>query len=177
MIDGLLGLCDQLKQEKERKKSNKRKREREERYVGNTIEVPLEIKREDISDTVPTEKINVLPDTCIILRSTNSKPGNGNGQYSQEFKYFWDMYPRPVCKVAAWKAWKARLSQGVSPGEIMAGLIRYLAYIKALDTEEQFILHPSTFIGPSRRWEDTWKIPAGKRKKSIADIVNEAKGL
>ena len=42
------------------------------------------------------------------------------------------------------------------------GLKEYLKYWKANETENQFIMHPSTFIN-QRRWEDEIELPKEKK--------------
>jgi hypothetical protein len=60
-------------------------------------------------------------------------------------------------KPAAHKAWCARIADGVSPEEIIAGVQRYAAYIRA--TGGTLIKQASTFFGPDEHWKQPWGVP------------------
>ncbi len=105
-----------------------------------------------------------------IVESENSqsaKPDN------PDFMSAWESYPqRPgASKAAALRAWNARIKDGATADEMIAGTKRYAAYCKAQKTEPQFIKQPSTFFGPDKHFlsdygvkapkPDAWWEPAG----------------
>lgn len=79
------------------------------------------------------------------------KPGN---EYTAEFEEFWSHYPRRVEKRAAFKAWKTRLKEGYKPQQLIIAAKNYASYCRLQGTEQRFIKHPSTFLGPNKPFEE-----------------------
>lgn len=77
--------------------------------------------------------------------------------YTAEFEKFWSLYPRKVEKRAAFKAWQARLREGISSETLICAAGYYAEYCTANRLEERYIKHPATFLGPSRPFEDYLK--------------------
>lgn len=70
-----------------------------------------------------------------------------------DFVAFWDVYPRKVNKVGALKAWRARLREkSATPGALITSAQNYATKVAGKDPE--YIMHPSTFLGPQQRWKD-----------------------
>ncbi|MEP9058788.1 helix-turn-helix domain-containing protein [Enterobacter asburiae] len=86
--------------------------------------------------------------------------------YSNEFEQAWQAYPKRAggnSKAAAWKAWKARIKDGVTTEALLAGVSRYAGYVRATGSEgTQFVKQAATFFGPDRHFEEVWQPPAGK---------------
>lgn len=74
--------------------------------------------------------------------------------YPADFEEFWWEYPRKTEKRSAFKAWKARLKGGVDPAKLITAARNYGAGCRAAGTEEQFIKHAKTFLGPNRPYEE-----------------------
>lgn len=84
----------------------------------------------------------------------DAKPARKAAEYTSDFEEFWSAYPRKVGKKAAFDKWRARLKEGVTPGELIMAA-RHYAEICAQDgREERYIMHPETFLGPRERWKD-----------------------
>ena len=77
------------------------------------------------------------------------------------FEQFYNAYPRKVGRYTAEKSFK-KLSNK-DKNDAYKGLVNYLKYWKASETEKQFIPHPSTFIN-QKRWEDEIEIPIEKQE-------------
>lgn len=84
--------------------------------------------------------------------------------YSTEFETAWQAYPKRAggnSKSAAFKAWKARLKDGVRPEDMLEGVKRYAAYCRATgNTGTQFVKQAATFFGPDRHFEESWQTPS-----------------
>ena len=84
--------------------------------------------------------------------------------YSPEFETAWQVYPKRAggnSKAAAFKAWKARLKDGVKPETMLAGVKRYAAYARATgSTGTQFVKQAATFFGPDRHFDEPWQAPS-----------------
>ncbi|VTP13197.1 hypothetical protein PUATCC27989T_01031 [Phytobacter ursingii] len=83
--------------------------------------------------------------------------------FSPEFEMAWQAYPKRAggnSKTAAFKAWNARLKEGVTPEAMHEGVKRYAAYAKATGSVgTQYIKQAATFFGPDRHFEEAWKAP------------------
>ena len=85
-------------------------------------------------------------------------------EYSPEFEQAWQEYPKRAggnSKSAAFKAWKARLREGIKPETMLDGVRRYAAWVRATgNTGTQFVKQAATFFGPDRHFEESWQQPA-----------------
>jgi len=72
--------------------------------------------------------------------------------YTEDFEKFWSVYPRKKMKQVAFDKFKARLRAGESLEEILSATSKYDDHCKSNDIEEEFILHPATFLA-----KDRWK--------------------
>lgn len=82
------------------------------------------------------------------------------GQHKNDcvgFEQLWQAYPRKKEKAAAYKAYKARLSDGFSEDELETAVKRYAAECGRLHTEERYIKHAATFFGPNTPFADYLK--------------------
>ncbi|HHE5808370.1 helix-turn-helix domain-containing protein [Klebsiella pneumoniae] len=97
--------------------------------------------------------------------------------YSPEFETAWQAYPKRAggnSKPGAFKAWKARLKDGVKPEDMLAGVRRYAAYARATGSiGTQFVKQAATFFGPDRHFEESWQAPSapgGGHNSTIARL-------
>lgn len=116
-----------------------------------------------------TTKANLSGINARLKEGTTDK---NTSVYSAEFETFWngdengyEGYPRKIVKKAAYAKWKATLKRGVTVTELMAGARGYADYVKSKKTEEQFILHPGTFLGPNEHWQDYAKKELQRQKE------------
>ena len=77
--------------------------------------------------------------------------------YCVRFEQIWKAYPRKKEKAAAYKAYKARLSNGFSEDELETAVKRYAEECKRLRRDKQYIKHAATFLGPNTPFEDYLK--------------------
>lgn len=92
------------------------------------------------------------------------KSGKGD-EYTTEFEEFYSNYPRRIEKKAAFKAWQARLKEKILPDSLIVAAKNYAANCLANGTEQRFIKHPSTFLGPSKPYEDWIRPPTNDTPK------------
>jgi len=78
-------------------------------------------------------------------------------EYCDKFSYMWERRPRrsgPDSKVAAYKAWSARIKEGYTEREMVEGL---RAYGKHCASEGKlgtpFVMQMATFFGPQLHFE------------------------
>ena len=125
---------------------------------------------------------NLTPDPQV--NSKHDPQGNGTSakaaepsrnakqDYSVEFEQAWSAYPKRAGsnnKQSAWKAWNARIREGVSAAEMIAGVQRYAGFVLATgNTGTQFVKQASTFFGPDRHFEESWDAPTAKANQTPA---------
>jgi phage replication O-like protein O len=106
----------------------------------------------------------------------------GNSQKIQppddpEFERAWNLYPRRAGdnpKERARAAWRARVREGMDPADMIAGLERYAAYVRAVGSEgTQYVKQAATFFGPDKHWRDDWALPRSgiERQRSARGFV------
>lgn len=110
------------------------------------------------SNPNPNPNPNMCVDDTTAEKSDDdgaqdNDPGKGD-KYTQEFESFWLIYPRRKEKRKAFKAWSARTKENVYPEDMITAATNYSLYCKNQRTEERFIKHPSTFLGPDKPYEE-----------------------
>lgn len=82
----------------------------------------------------------------------------------ERFAAVWALYPRRAggnSRAAAFRAWKARMADGVDPEAIRAGVERYAAFVRAEGNEgTKFVKLAATFFGPDEHWAEPWTTDA-----------------
>ncbi|MCE1268519.1 helix-turn-helix domain-containing protein [Enterobacter hormaechei] len=100
-----------------------------------------------------------------VCSKAYSENRSSKENYSNEFEQAWQAYPKRAggnSKAAAWKAWKARIKDGVTCEAMMAGVNRYAGYVRATGSlGTQYVKQAATFFGPDRHFEELWQAPAG----------------
>lgn len=80
--------------------------------------------------------------------------------YTPEFEEFWRAYPRQVEKREAFARWNVRLQETlddgtpITPALLIQAAQRYAEECRRLGTEERYMKHPSTFLGPKHPFAD-----------------------
>ena len=77
---------------------------------------------------------------------------------SDRFAEAMALYPaRPNnSRQKAWRAWQARVREGVSEDTLLAGTRRYAGYVQRERTEPRFVKLACTFYGPDRHFENDY---------------------
>lgn len=126
---------------------------------------------EPVKEPVNESTIGALADASAPARSARQ-------EYSPEFEQAWQEYPKRAggnSKSAAFKAWKARIREGIKPETMLDGVKRYAAWVRATgNTGTQFVKQAATFFGPDRHFEDFWQqpaVPGGGRQRQV-DVLS-----
>lgn len=97
---------------------------------------------------------------------------NAKQDYSTEFEEAWKAYPKRAGgnpKPSAWKHWKARLKEGITPDDMLAGVQRYAAYVRATGkTNSEYVKQAATFFGPDHHFAESWDAPASQQRSTPA---------
>jgi hypothetical protein len=137
------------------------------------------LKNETLNSQKPTcENTKTLTDTTTETtpKTTTNIYTSESPEYTDEFETFWKAYPRHKEKFKAYKTWKARLKEKADPQQLITAAQNYTAYCKDSKTEEQFIKHPSTFLGPDKPYTEyiNYK-PTGAIPKNLAKALELVK--
>lgn len=112
---------------------------------------------EPVNESVIEPKYNGSSD------NDSEKNRSSKENYSNEFEQAWQSYPKRAggnSKAAAWKAWKARIKDGVTCEAMLAGVNRYAGYVRATGSlGTQYVKQAATFFGPDRHFEESWQTP------------------
>jgi hypothetical protein len=80
------------------------------------------------------------------------------------FSECWNAYPKREggnSRKEAEKAYRARLKAGVSPADLLAGVQRYAAYIRATGKDgSAYVKQTASFFGTGEHWREPWNLPA-----------------
>lgn len=85
--------------------------------------------------------------------SNNAKPKvtrKNNKTYTPEFDEFWNVYPRKIGKLEAFKTWERIIKNGESATTIILCASNYAQDCVNRQTAEQYIKHPKTFLNDER---------------------------
>ena len=98
-------------------------------------------------------------------------------QLEKEFQALWSLYPKKQGKQKALQAFtKARKIKKVPYEEIENGLYRYIGYIEQQGTEEQYIMHGSTWFN-QEKWLDEYILTGiNKKPKNINEYMRQKYG-
>ncbi|ENR7431028.1 replication protein, partial [Salmonella enterica] len=88
----------------------------------------------DTNTEITTKTTTEIKNTIGASADAPAPTRSAKQDYSPEFETAWQAYPKRAggnSKSAAWKSWKARLKDGVKPEDMLAGVKRYAAYVRA----------------------------------------------
>ncbi|WES88810.1 helix-turn-helix domain-containing protein [Dickeya fangzhongdai] len=94
--------------------------------------------------------------------------------YLEQFELCWKVYPKREGsnpKNHAFKHWQARVKDGVSPDDLLAGTQRYAAFCTAKgQIGTPYVMQAQRFYGTSREFENSWEVsttpaPAPRQQK------------
>lgn len=131
-------------------RSRKHRQKKRECNVAET----LQERCGDVPATPSDNRVQIT-DTEIYNTPLNP-PKRGKEEYPADFEEFWSVYPRKVNKKGAYAKWRATLRKDDAPTkqQLIECAKRYAAECKRKGTEQQYILHAATFLGPQERWRD-----------------------
>lgn len=137
-------------------------------------DAPMDEGKNARSLTVTTTKTTTETKSIGASADASAPKRSSRDVYSPEFEEAWQAYPKRAggnSKAAAFKAWKARLKDGVKPEDMLAGVKRYAAYVRTTGSVgTQYVKQAATFFGPDRHFEEAWQTPSapgGGRRSAL----------
>jgi hypothetical protein len=103
----------------------------------------------------------ILPGTDQALIPVDAMHASSVTRASRDaqFDAYWKPYPRKVGKQGARKVWDTKVKNGADPDAITAGAVAFAEHVRAWQTPEDKIPHPSTWLNAGR-WEDVLTPPS-----------------
>jgi hypothetical protein len=108
-------------------------------------------------------------------KDKNTKMSISSKKLEEEFEQLWKIYPRKVGRKIAFDSFKkARKIKKVPYETIENGLYRYIKYLEQQETDEQYIMHASTWFN-QEKWQDDYITSGINRKPKNATEYLRAK--
>lgn len=91
------------------------------------------------------------------------RPGGREDVEPPDFATAWEAYPKRAgtnSRADAVRQYGARRREGVAAEDLLAGVQRYAAYIRAKgDERTEYVMGAARFFGRGRHWEEPWEPP------------------
>lgn len=129
----------------------------------------------DKNGTTRAESFNLNPESFNLnpsIPAVAERPKRAAKTVDEnEFEKAWSAYPkRPgASKADTLKAWAARLREGSSAEDMIAGVQRYSEYVRKSGTDPVYIKQPATFFGPGKHYEADWGFAAKTNGQPLND--------
>ncbi|MBJ6505839.1 helix-turn-helix domain-containing protein [Enterobacter hormaechei] len=103
-----------------------------------------------------------------VCGKASSQNRSSKENYSNEFEQAWQAYPKRSGgnnKLSAFKAWNARIKQGVKPETMLEGVKRYAAFMASEGKiGTSFVKQAATFFGPDKHFDEPWLVETQENK-------------
>ena len=115
-----------------------------------------------------TQKINTENKYLGASAEADTPKVKSSTDYSPAFEEAWQAYPKRSGgnnKLSAFKAWNARIKQGVKPETMLEGVKSYAAFM-ASDGKigTSFVKQAATFFGPDKHFDEPWLVETQENK-------------
>lgn len=119
-------------------------------------------------DEPPSE--NTQGSNTSLNNTKNNTSHGASAPCDDGFEAAWKAYPKREGnnpKNKAYSCWKARLKDGVTAEEMMAGIVRYAAYCKIKGwIGTGYVMQAVRFFGTERAFDNEWKVNGAANKQS-----------
>jgi hypothetical protein len=128
--------------------------------IGSSTEI-IGTPPEEIGST-RADSLLLIPDSLSPdVRGKPPKSDIGKGD-PPGFLECWSAYPKREggnSRNEAEKAYRARLRSGALPADLLAGVKRYAAFVKAKGQEgTAYVKQAATFFGTGEHWREPWEV-------------------
>ncbi|EBO7627115.1 hypothetical protein [Citrobacter sedlakii] len=115
-----------------------------------------------------TQKINTENKYLGASAEADTPKVKSSNDYSPAFEEAWQAYPKRSGgnnKLSAFKAWNARIKQGVKPETMLEGVKRYAAFMASEGKiGTSFVKQAATFFGPDKHFDEPWLVETQENK-------------
>lgn len=136
-------------------------------YKNRRVDIPVKpnnYKQKSHSNGITTgrnpqrEKESKVKESKVNIPS-DSPESSEKENYDIQFEEFWKDYPRKIEKKTAFKQWKIRIKEGHTHTELITSSKNYKEVCRIQGTQENYIKHPATFLGPNKPFLDYLTMP------------------
>ncbi len=125
---------------------------------GNASSVLAPCKQ-SVADASPETETETETESCATSAHGKQSKADSNGFYE-----CWAAYPKRSggnSRKEAEKQYRSRLKAGASPADMLAGVQRYAAYVRATGRDgTEYVKQASTFFGTGEHWREAWELPS-----------------
>jgi hypothetical protein len=118
---------------------------------NKTVTEKLRNGHESVTPETETETYKDMCNSGELHARLPARKSKKPTVYTPEFEAFWDVYPRCIGKLEAFKAF-LRVAKTYPPEDLALAAKEYASECERNKTEDRFIKHPRTFLN-----EDRWK--------------------
>ena len=115
-----------------------------------------------------TQKINTENKYLGASAEADTPKVKSSTDYSPAFEEAWQAYPKRSGgnnKLSAFKAWNARIKQGVKPETMLEGVKRYAAFMASEGKiGTSFVKQAATFFGSDKHFDEPWLVETQENK-------------
>lgn len=131
--------------------------------------------RPDISPALPQDFGKVVADVVVVgeVKEENTCVVAPHDDEPEGFANCWSAYPKREggnSRKEALKQYRARVKQGATPADLLAGVERYAAFILSKGQEGTvFVKQASSFFGTGDHWREAWAIETAVKSQAWAE--------
>ena len=134
--------------------------------VQSRIPAPVEHQTGKVQAPETPGRAGLIPESGFQIPNSGFPPASQAAAVEirhDDFDKVWSAYPkRPGANRAdSLKSWNNSIKNGAAADEIIAGVLRYAAYVSAKKIEPQFIKQPARFFGPDEHYKSDWSVNTG----------------
>jgi hypothetical protein len=127
---------------------------------------------QDIKNQKKNPSASATPTQTALAKVPRDTTG---GEWFLDFKLTYPSRAGDQGWTKAIRAANARIAEGHSPSEMVAGAARYAEYCKATGKlETEFVKQACTFLGPDKPFLQTWSLPATKAETRLSANLSAA---
>ena len=98
-------------------------------------------------------------------------------EIEREFDQLWQLYPRKIGRKKAFDSYKkARKIKKIPFETVQSGLYRYIKYLESQATEEQYIMHASTWFNQEKWLDDYITTGINRKPKNAMEYMRNKYG-
>ena len=98
-------------------------------------------------------------------------------EIEREFDQLWQLYPRKIGRKKAFDSFKkARKTKKIPFETVQSGLYRYIKYLESQATEEQYIMHASTWFNQEKWLDDYITTGINRKPKNAMEYMRNKYG-
>jgi len=128
---------------------------------------------------LPKNRVDINTYNINTINNTNNKRSKdpASAEIEREFEQLWQLYPRKIGRKKAFDSYKkARKTKKIPFETVLNGLYRYIKYLESQATEEQYIMHASTWFNQEKWLDDYITTGINRKPKNAMEYMRNKYG-